>query len=302
MVLTLLVPALGLYGMLVVGYAIHVATKQPDTPSLTARTDMPPKVAVRDPGRYFHLQPDVTAHETNAVAWDAAEPTRCALPAWSAGPEAQAAFFNTAIACVDGYAGAVAAQWVDDRFIRTVDVQLIESPVGIRECGTPTFAEIEQMALDEMNGVPIETKEFENGAFYCFDERRMVFARGNWQQAGSGKQFVNYDGSSSSAAQAVQVVAHEYGHYLQDVFELNHYLSDTAMDTKRMEAQAQCYSGAVVARLFPAYREDVLALQWAEGDPKHPGDHNNREMLRVGMSSDTLGECNTWLMSDADVE
>jgi predicted metalloprotease len=136
-----------------------------------------------------------------------------------------------------------------------------------------------------------------------------AMARGNGGSVGYG-QIISWHGG------IISMMAHEYGHHIQNVTGLmNSWWSSTLESSgqsgrlalsRRLELQATCFGGMwmrSVAASYPVSTADRSRLFWfysRVGDqPGYPRDHgspqNNNRWFRQGWQKNKTYQCNTWL-------
>ncbi|MGI5225428.1 neutral zinc metallopeptidase [Actinoallomurus sp. CA-142502] len=153
-------------------------------------------------------------------------------------------------------------------------------------------------------------------AFYCPANDTMYVGLSNVVDTAGGEPVSHY-------AVYARVIAHEYGHHVQEdagILEYGHELmaSDEtdarAEASRRIELQAQCFAGAFLSaerRTLPMTRKQYEAMI---DDNRARGDDESRPDLRDhgsgrhyagwvvrGYRQGVLSACNTWTVSAADV-
>ncbi|MGW7480070.1 neutral zinc metallopeptidase [Nonomuraea muscovyensis] len=136
-----------------------------------------------------------------------------------------------------------------------------------------------------------------------------AMARGNGNQRGYG-QIVSWHGA------IISMMAHEYGHHVQNITGLmdswwRQTLDSTSSSGKlalsrRLELQATCFGGMWMRSVAASYpvatgnRARLFAFYGQVGDhPGYPRDHgspaNNFRWFRQGWERSQAYQCNTWL-------
>jgi predicted metalloprotease len=120
-----------------------------------------------------------------------------------------------------------------------------------------------------------------------------------------------------------RVIAHEYGHHIQEdagILEYGHRLMAAAAAaarnevSRRIELQAQCFAGAFLSAerdslpMTPAQYRAVLDDARARGDEDQPADRRDHGSgahyagwVARGYTKHVLSACNTWTASPPDV-
>ncbi|HEY0619482.1 MAG TPA: neutral zinc metallopeptidase [Kribbella sp.] len=146
-------------------------------------------------------------------------------------------------------------------------------------------------------------------AFYCSMNNTIYF---DWAQ------YVSKDRSQQPWLQGavMEVVAHEYGHHVQELVSIGTYFDDRyeqatgdtrLQDSRRMELQASCFAAAFLGanrQALDLQGERLAGLQDAEysgdewGEPRdHGSTKNNKSWTRDAFKSADPGSCNTWTAS-----
>lgn len=142
-----------------------------------------------------------------------------------------------------------------------------------------------------------------------------AMARGNGNARGYG-QIITWHGG------IISMMAHEYGHHVQNITGLMNSWWSTTLDStsqsgklalsRRLELQATCFAGMwmrSVASSYPvntANRSRLFAFYGQVGDyPGWPRDHgkpvNNNRWFRQGWERSQAYQCNTWMASSSTV-
>jgi uncharacterized protein len=153
-------------------------------------------------------------------------------------------------------------------------------------------------------------------AFYCPVNDTMYVGLSNVVDTAGGEPVSHY-------AVYARVIAHEYGHHVQEdagILEYGHELMAEAAEegraeaSRRIELQAQCFAGAFLSaerRTLPMTRaqyEAMIADNRARGDDESrpdlrdhgSGRHYAGWVIR-GYRQSVLSACNTWTVSGDDV-
>ncbi|SDJ78853.1 hypothetical protein SAMN05421874_103213 [Nonomuraea maritima] len=149
--------------------------------------------------------------------------------------------------------------------------------------------------------------------YYC-PQNRTIYAstsamvRGNGSSGGYG-QLITWNGG------IVSMMAHEYGHHVQNLTGLLDSWWDSSLESsrsgklalsRRLELQATCFGGMwmrSVATSYPVSSANRSQLFWfysRVGDqPGYPRDHgspaNNNLWFRQGWEKNKTYQCNTWM-------
>ncbi|MBN6055092.1 neutral zinc metallopeptidase [Nonomuraea sp. RK-328] len=136
-----------------------------------------------------------------------------------------------------------------------------------------------------------------------------AMARGNGRSRGYG-QILAWNGG------IISMMAHEYGHHVQNLTGLMDSWWQKTLDTgdrsgklglsRRLELQATCFAGMwmrSVATSYPVNTSNRARLFWLHsqvGDyPGYPRDHgsppNNNRWFRQGWERSQTYQCNTWM-------
>ncbi|MBF8192017.1 neutral zinc metallopeptidase [Nonomuraea sp. K274] len=141
-----------------------------------------------------------------------------------------------------------------------------------------------------------------------------AMAKGNGNARGYG-QIIAWHGG------IISMMAHEYGHHVQNVTGLMDSWWSSTLDTssqntklalsRRLELQATCFGGMwmrSVATSYPVSTSNRSRLFWFYGQvgdyPGYPRDHgkpvNNNRWFRQGWEKNKAYQCNTWMASSAN--
>ncbi|MET8989246.1 neutral zinc metallopeptidase [Nonomuraea wenchangensis] len=142
-----------------------------------------------------------------------------------------------------------------------------------------------------------------------------AMARGNGNARGYG-QIISWHGG------IISMMAHEYGHHVQNVTGLMNSWWDSTLATssrstklglsRRLELQATCLGGMwmrSVAASYPVTTSLRSRLYWFYGQvgdyPGYPRDHgtpaNNNRWFRQGWEKNKAYQCNTWMAPSSTV-
>jgi predicted metalloprotease len=155
-------------------------------------------------------------------------------------------------------------------------------------------------------------------AFYCPANNTMYVGLEHIVQTSGGEPLSNY-------AVYARVIAHEYGHHVQDRAGILLYGQQEkerqadavarAQTSRRIELQAQCFAGAFLGAertTLPMTRQQYAALLadvLGRGDERKPPDKRDHGSGRnyagwvvKGYRGGDLAVCNTWTASPADVD
>jgi predicted metalloprotease len=153
-------------------------------------------------------------------------------------------------------------------------------------------------------------------AFYCPVNDTMYVGLSNVVDTAAGEPVSHY-------AVYARVIAHEYGHHVQEdagILEYGHELMASgrgegrAEASRRIELQAQCFAGAFLAaerRTLPMTREqyrEMVADNRARGDDEsrpdardHGSGRHYAGWVTHGYHQGVLSACNTWTAPADDV-
>ncbi|WP_427885375.1 neutral zinc metallopeptidase [Kribbella sp. GL6] len=129
-------------------------------------------------------------------------------------------------------------------------------------------------------------------AFYCSDNSDIYV---DWTQHVEESP----DDRPYASAYLLGVLAHDFGHHLQQLAGIMAYSDDSLERSRRIELQASClaaaFLGANQATLnlygdrFDGYKDEAYA-----GDREHGSDKNNKAWSDAGFSAKSPSACNTW--------
>ncbi|WP_246083783.1 neutral zinc metallopeptidase, partial [Nonomuraea diastatica] len=140
-----------------------------------------------------------------------------------------------------------------------------------------------------------------------------AMARGNGNARGYG-QIISWHGG------IISMMAHEYGHHVQNITGLMNSWWRSTLDTsnqnaklalsRRLELQATCFGGMWMRSVASSYpvstsnRSRLFAFYGQVGDhPGYPRDHgkpaNNNRWFRQGWTKSKAYQCNTWMASSS---
>jgi uncharacterized protein len=217
----------------------------------------------------------------------------CDLTRWQSSPQGAAAFFDSALPCLDAAWQPVMAQ-AGLPFFRP-SIEYPEGTSWSSPCGS--------VASD--NGVV--------AAFYCGKNNTLYMPYEGLQTEMYGPHPGVY----------LAVLAHEYGHHVQamsgvlDTYSQARY--EAGVDSgpglelsRRLELQAQCFSGMFMAASFGRGSVNDTILDEARttqnrgdhtaGRPRdHGSDANTSAWWEQGAQKNRTFQCNTWKSPPADV-
>lgn len=265
-------------------------TRRPAPTTTTTRPVLTTTRATPTPTTPAGPRPVLALGDNPLFAGDrGAGPVTCGLSRWSTDPQAAAAFFNSALICLEAtWAPLLQASGLPYRRpnLETPPDSTVNSPCG--DAGR--FA-----------------------AFYCPRNETIYMPFGTLQTEKYGARPGVYLG----------LFAHEFGHHVQQVSGVwDAYWNaryEAGADTepglelsRRAELQAQCFSGMFLAGAYPRGSVDRNILQEARttqdrGDhaPGEPRDHGTDAHAVAwwehGAQKNRTYECNTWLAPSAQV-
>jgi hypothetical protein len=237
-------------------------------------------------------QPVYTLGDNPLFAADNGTPAvTCNLVRWTTDPQGAAAFFTSAIPCLD-------AAW---------------GPV-MQRAGLPFFPpKIEFPEGTEWSSPCGSVSGGRAAAFYCAENNTLYMPF-------SGLQSETY---GAHPGVYLALLAHEYGHHVQalsgvmDAYAQARY--DAGVDSeaglelsRRLELQAQCFSGMFLAGTYSRGSVDDNILNEARttqdrgdhqaGVPRdHGTDAHTSGWWEQGAQKNRTFQCNTWLSPPADV-
>jgi hypothetical protein len=267
--------------------AFPTATTTTDAPVTTTR-DTPTETTPAGPRPVYELA------DNPLFAGDAGTPAvTCNLTRWQTTPAGAEAFFRSALPCLDAAWGPVLA-----RAGLPFSTPAIEFPQGTNwssPCGS-------------VNG-----GEGAIAAFYCGEDNTLYMPFAGLQTDLYGAHPGVY----------LALFAHEYGHHVQamagvlDAYSQARY--DAGADTepglelsRRLELQAQCFSGMFLAATYGRGSVDDNILNEARttqdrgdhttGLPRdHGTDAHTAAWWEQGAQKNRTYQCNTWQSAAADV-
>ncbi len=206
----------------------------------------------------------------------------CPLPKWSSLEAAERVFLDGALGCLNAAWQPVLAKLN----LPFEPARLVLTPeVGSQHCGRPP----------------------EKNSFYC--DGTIYLVPSSYTSTNAGPQGV--------PAAAVGMLAHEYGHHLQQLsgtLAASTHLIDAAGRTtptglelaRRTELQAQCLSGMFISAAFDvgsvalAERDNYSRGDAPGADPVHGRPEHFGAWFTRGAQRNSLDACNTWVAeSDA---
>lgn len=239
-------------------------------------------------------QPSYTLGENPLFAGDVGTPAvTCNLAQWETTPAGAAAFFQSAMPCLDA-AWQPVMEYQGLPFF-TPGIVFPEGTEWSSPCGSVSHG----------NGAV--------AAFYCSEDNTLYMPFGGLQTEMYGAQPGVY----------LAVLAHEYGHHVQamsgvlDAYGQARYDAGTDSElglefSRRLELQAQCFSGMFLAATYGRGSVNDTILTEARttqdrGDhnPGMPRDHGTDEHAiawwEQGAQLNRTYQCNTWLVDSASV-
>ncbi|WP_187776131.1 neutral zinc metallopeptidase [Antrihabitans cavernicola] len=252
------------------------------TPTSTSRTPTPTTTAPTTTAATGLISVEATG--SNPLTSTASLATRpCRLPPWATTPQATQVFLDAALDCLNQAWSPVMARlklpFQPASVVTTADV-------STQSCGRPP----------------------EESSYYCDGVIYLVPA--SYLGTNAGPQGI--------PTAAVSMLAHEYGHHLQQLSGTlaasTKQISDVGWMSpqglelsRRTELQAQCLSGMFMGTAF-----DVPSLRMAQQDNYTRGDaigrqsnhgtpQNFGDWFTKGVQRNSLVSCNTWVATPASV-
>lgn len=200
----------------------------------------------------------------------------CPLPAWTSTDEGMAVLLTAEAKCLDDSWRLVFDQL---KLPFTAPKLVLAATVTAQDCGRPP----------------------EESSFYCDGTIYLVPSSYRTTNAGS----------AAVPAAAVSLLAHEYGHHLQQLTGTLQLVTTQIRDagagtpaalelSRRTELQAQCLSGMFVGTHFDS-PSTALAINdnYTRGDapgavPDHGTPKNFGDWFTTGAQRNSLQDCNTW--------
>jgi predicted metalloprotease len=263
-------------------------TTTTDAPVTTTTQDTPTETTPAGPQPVYELAGNPL------FAGDAGTPAvSCALKRWQTTPAGSEAFFRSALPCLD-------AAW---------------KPV-LQRAGLPFVSPAMKFPQGKNWSSPCGSVAGGEGAvaaFYCGEDNTLYMPFAGLQTDSYGAHPGVY----------LAVFAHEYGHHVQamsgvlDAYSQARY--DAGVDTgpglelsRRLELQAQCFSGMFLAATYGRGSVDANILGEARstqdrgdhtsGLPRdHGTDAHTAAWWEQGATKNRTYECNTWKSPAADV-
>jgi predicted metalloprotease len=216
----------------------------------------------------------------------------CQLPRWQSVPAASNAYFTAALPCLD-------AAW--SPVLQSVSLPFHEPKLAFPS-GKTWSSPCGSVSQEEA------------AAFYCGGDQTLYMPMSGLQT----DVFGNHSGAY------LAVFAHEYGHFVQDlsgVLTAAHEKEYTGADpdnaaslevSRRLELQAQCFSGLFLAAAVgrgsvdQAVARDAQDTQERGDQPGERRDHGTSVHASAwwtqGFVKQTVAQCNTWVASSSDVQ
>lgn len=207
----------------------------------------------------------------------------CVLPPWAEDDATVRTFLDVAMGCLNSTWQPVLARLSIPFTAPELKVSATVASLG---CGRPP----------------------EENSFYC--DGTIYLAPSSYQGTNAGRNAI--------PTAAISMLAHEYGHHLQQlsgtlgaatemITLMGRETPDGLEVSRRTELQAQCLSGIFVGTNF-----DIASIQVAQRDnytrgdaPGRPADHgsprNFGEWFTKGAGRTSLDSCNTWSAASATV-
>ncbi|PKK15683.1 MAG: hypothetical protein BUE48_003250 [Thermomonospora sp. CIF 1] len=154
-------------------------------------------------------------------------------------------------------------------------------------------------------------------AFYCPENNTMYVGLRHIVETAGGEPVSHY-------AVYARVIAHEYGHHVQEqagILAYGHQRMEAASDadraeiSRRIELQAQCLAGLFLGaerRTLPMTRAQYAAMiadvrgrgddRQSDGQRDHGSGRNYAGWVVKGYRGGSVSACNTWTVPSADVD
>jgi uncharacterized protein len=216
-------------------------------------------------------------------------PTSCSLPRWQTTPSVSQAYFTAALPCLD-------TAWAPV-------LKAAKLPFTTPKLAFPTGSSWSSPCGSVSNG--------EAAAFYCSADNTLYMPFSGLQTEDFGARPGVY----------LAVFAHEYGHHVQYLTGMmkvaDEQMYDSGSDSpqslevsRRLELQAQCFSGLFLAATSGRGSVDASVVTDAAATQER-GDHGARRdhgtdahtqgWWHQGYQKKDVAQCNTWRASSADV-
>jgi uncharacterized protein len=280
--------------------ALPTTSRRPETTRRTTTTrttrstttTTPPARSTRTSSAPAGPQPVPALGDNPLFAGDNGTPAvTCALARWRSDAQSAAAFFTSAMPCLE-------AAW---------------APV-LQRAGLPySPPHLEVPGGDTVNSPCTGSEGRSFAAFYCPRNQTLYLPFGALQTGQYGAHPGVY----------LAVLAHEYGHHVQNLSGVYGAYWDARYNagadspaglelSRRLELQAQCFSGMFLAATYPRGSVDRNLLQEARtteergdhnpGEPRdHGSDAHSASWWEQGAQKNRTFQCNTWLANAADV-
>jgi len=287
---TLFLIGLVVLGVVVVGVVGNSRSRQRTAPSPTS---LPTSVPTTSPGSGAGGPDGVDKLGDNPLFTASGPgPVTCTLPRWQSVSSASNAYFTAALPCLD-------RAW--QPVLQSVNLPFHEPKLAFPS-GKTWSSPCGSVSQEEA------------AAFYCNGDQTLYMPITGLQTSDIGNRPGAY----------LAVFAHEYGHFVQDlsgVLTAAHEQeyggtdpdSDASLEvSRRLELQAQCFSGLFLAAAVGHGSVDTTVARDAQntqerGDqPGQRRDHGTSDHASgwwtQGFVKKTVAQCNTWVASDADVQ
>lgn len=287
---TLFLIGLVVLGVVVVGVVGNSRSRQRTAPS---PTNLPTSVPTTSPGSGGGGSDGVDKLGDNPLFTASGPgPVTCTLPRWQSVSSASNAYFTAALPCLD-------RAW--QPVLKSVNLPFHEPKLAFPS-GKTWSSPCGSVSQEEA------------AAFYCNGDQTLYMPISGLQTDEIGNRPGAY----------LAVFAHEYGHFVQDlsgVLTAAHKQeydgadpdSDASLEvSRRLELQAQCFSGLFLAAAVghgsvdTTVARDAQSTQERGDQPGQRRDHGTSDHASAwwtqGFVKKTVAQCNTWVASDADVQ
>lgn len=208
----------------------------------------------------------------------------CKLPGFGRSAEQLRAYYQAMIGCLDEAWRPLVTQ--AGRFFESPTLSVDDNPTS--SCGTPN----KQEAV----------------AFYCPRDKGIFMPR---------NRVIESMGSNQGGH--IMVLAHEYGHHVQAISQINHgmglRMAGLAEDspeylelTRRMELQADCFSGMFISAAGgrgsiskSLSNSASSAFRSSVADKTHGSVKHQIQWGTAGVKNNNTSACNTWLAPAGEV-
>ncbi|MFI9386203.1 neutral zinc metallopeptidase [Kutzneria sp. NPDC052558] len=289
---TLFLIGLVVLGVVVVGVVGNGRSRQRTAPTPTP-TNLPTSVPTTSPGSGPGGSDGVDKLGDNPLfTASTMGPVTCTLPRWQSVASASNAYFTAALPCLD-------RAW--QPVLQSVHLPFHEPKLAFPS-GKTWSSPCGSVSQEEA------------AAFYCNGDQTLYMPISGLQTDEIGNRPGAY----------LAVFAHEYGHFVQDlsgVLTAAHKQeygdddpdSDASLEvSRRLELQAQCFSGLFLAAAVGRGSIDTTVARDAQntqerGDqPGERRDHGTSDHASAwwtqGFVKKTVAQCNTWVADSSDVQ